>query len=197
MDLVFCGHNHFYERTFPLRGGKNIASAQEPDFTDPGGTVFVVTGGGGGALRTAVPNANSAHYESTYHHIQVDVKDNAITLRAVNKDGALMDKMTLTKKHGTPPPVFHRGDTDGSGTLELTDAIRVLGFLFLGDEAPSCLEAADTDDSGALELTDAVLVLTYLFTGGLAPPPPGPPPGPCGPDPAGSPALSCAEYPGC
>ncbi|MBI4604784.1 MAG: hypothetical protein HY721_22710 [Planctomycetes bacterium] len=37
-----------------------------------------------------------------------------------------------------PPPgkVFHRGDADDNGQLQLTDAIRILGFLFLGGVPP-------------------------------------------------------------
>ncbi|MBI4603605.1 MAG: hypothetical protein HY721_16760, partial [Planctomycetes bacterium] len=31
-----------------------------------------------------------------------------------------------------PEPVFHRGDGDGNGQLELTDAVQILGYLFLG-----------------------------------------------------------------
>jgi hypothetical protein len=76
---------------------------------------------------------------------------------------------------------FKRGDTDGSGEVQLTDAISLLGFLFQGQDTPACLDAADGDDSGALDITDAVFVLGYLFLGTEAPPAPGP--AECGPDP--------------
>jgi hypothetical protein len=84
-----------------------------------------------------------------------------------------------------PLPLFHRGDADGLGDIDLSDAIRILGFLFLGDAVPPCLEAADADDSGELQITDAVFLLGYLFLGAAPPPPPGPPApgGPCGVDP--------------
>ncbi|HVR75571.1 MAG TPA: hypothetical protein VMT52_14645, partial [Planctomycetota bacterium] len=92
---------------------------------------------------------------------------------------------------------FHRGDADDNGSLQLTDAVRILGFLFLGGPAPTCLEAADADDNGSLQLTDAVRILGFLFLGGPPPAPPGPPPSPCGPDPAGSPDLGCDSYTSC
>jgi hypothetical protein len=95
---------------------------------------------------------------------------------------------------------FHRGDADGRGSLDLTDAIFILGFLFQGGEAPACREAADADNDGVIRLTDGVLVLAHLFLGmpGIAPP--GPPGFPCGedPDPEGSPLdLGCGAYAAC
>jgi hypothetical protein len=77
---------------------------------------------------------------------------------------------------------FHRGDSDNNGQLQLTDAVRILGFLFLGGVAPTCKDAADTDGNNQLQLTDAVRILGFLFLGGLPPVAPGPPPQPCGED---------------
>jgi hypothetical protein len=75
-----------------------------------------------------------------------------------------------------PPPGtrFVRGDADSDGNINLTDAVRVLNFLFLGGTAPACLDAADADDSGGLSITDAVRILNWLFTSGVVPPPPSP-----------------------
>ncbi len=83
---------------------------------------------------------------------------------------------------------FRRGDVDDNGTLEITDAVVTLGYLFQG--APTalvCPDAADADDNGALELTDPIAVLNYLFLGGSDPPAPFPG---TGPDPTGDP-LDC------
>jgi hypothetical protein len=94
---------------------------------------------------------------------------------------------------GTP---FHRGDTDNNGQLQLTDAVRILGFLFLGGVAPTCLDAADTDGNNNLQLTDAVRILGFLFLGGVPPVTPGPPPQPCGADNDDA-HLGCALYDKC
>src|SRR5262249_55513095 len=90
-----------------------------------------------------------------------------------------------------PGPRFRRGDSDGSGAVDLTDAVITLGFLFLGQAAPACPDAADADDSGKLELTDAVFALGFLFLGGTAPPDPGP--DHCGPDPTDDGLPDCAD----
>jgi hypothetical protein len=70
--------------------------------------------------------------------------------------------------------LFRRGDIDLSGAVQITDAVLGLQYLFLGGEAPRCLDAVDVDDSGLLDITDPILVLGYLFLGGADIPPPGP-----------------------
>ncbi len=84
---------------------------------------------------------------------------------------------------------------DGLGSVQLTDAVGLLNYLFGGGTKPPCLEAADADDSGTVQLTDAVLILNYLFSGADDPAAPGPTE--CGPDPDGSPDTGCEEYTSC
>ncbi|MBI4603933.1 MAG: PKD domain-containing protein [Planctomycetes bacterium] len=97
-----------------------------------------------------------------------------------------------------PPvgPVFHRGDSDDNGQLQLTDAIRVLGYLFLGAVEPTCLDAADADGNNQLQLTDAIRILGFLFLGGDPPVSPGPPDSPCGLD-NDETHLGCTSYTHC
>lgn len=92
---------------------------------------------------------------------------------------------------------FRRGDVNDSGTLEVTDAINLLGWLFLGGPGSTCLDAVDSDNSGRLDLSDAINVLVFLFGGDL-------PPGPdllgegCDEDPEGEDdGISCESYTSC
>ena len=70
--------------------------------------------------------------------------------------------------------VFVRGDSDLSGELSISDAIRTLAYLFQGGAGPACLDRVDANDDGEASLTDAVFTLAYLFQGGAAPPAPFP-----------------------
>jgi hypothetical protein len=89
---------------------------------------------------------------------------------------------------------FLRGDADSSGVVDLTDAISILGALFLGNrDHLTCERSADTDSSGDIDLTDAVFLLRHLFQGGDPPPAPYPA---CGLDP-GPDGLSCASSQTC
>ncbi|MEM7231286.1 MAG: LamG-like jellyroll fold domain-containing protein [Planctomycetota bacterium] len=97
-----------------------------------------------------------------------------------------------------PPPVgtpFKRGDADASGSVNITDGIFVLNFLFLGGPGPSCAEAGDADDSGAINITDGIFILNFLFLGGPDPAAPGA--NDCGVDPEGSPEAGCESFPAC
>ncbi len=93
-------------------------------------------------------------------------------------------------------PSFREGarDVDDNGTVQLTDAVRVLDFLFASGGGLPCAEAADADDNGTVQLTDAVRILTFLFAGGAVLPAPGAED--CGPDPQ-APGLGCDAYTSC
>jgi hypothetical protein len=82
---------------------------------------------------------------------------------------------------------FVRGETTADARLDISDPVRVLGWLFTGSAEPVCLKAADANDDGKVDLSDAVQVLTFLFSGGRAPVAPFPG---CGVDPSAD-GLSC------
>ena len=88
---------------------------------------------------------------------------------------------------------FLRGDGNDDGTIDLTDAITILNYLFLGGVVPGCLDAADADDDEEIQLTDGIYTLSFLFSGGAPPPAPWPD---CGEDPAGE-GLDCASHQSC
>jgi hypothetical protein len=63
------------------------------------------------------------------------------------------------------PPKFRRGDANQDGSVNLTDAVRILLYLFRGGEMPSCLNAADADDNGRLNMSDPIAILLHLVLG--------------------------------
>ena len=71
-------------------------------------------------------------------------------------------------------PTFVRGDGNSDGSVNLTDGIIPLLYLFSGGDAPACVDAADTNDTGAIEITDAIIIFSWLFSGGAAPVSPSP-----------------------
>jgi hypothetical protein len=88
---------------------------------------------------------------------------------------------------------FRRGDADANGSLNITDPIRILNYLFSGGEAPSCLETADGDASGSINITDPIYLLGFLFQGGPGPPAPFPDCA-CAPEES---ALACDLFTAC
>jgi len=65
-----------------------------------------------------------------------------------------------------PAVPFLRGDSNGDGTIGLSDAVHALNYLFLGGELPGCLSAADTNADGDVDISDATYTLSFLFLGG-------------------------------
>ena len=76
-----------------------------------------------------------------------------------------------------PERLFIRGDVNFTGNVDITDAIYLLSFLFLGFEDPECLDTADTLDEGRINISSPIYLLNFLFTGGPAPRVPYPRPG--------------------
>ncbi len=71
------------------------------------------------------------------------------------------------------PFPFVRGDANGDGDLDISDAVKCLMVLFAGEKC-DCRDSLDADDSGALDITDPVFLLGYLFLEGPNPPQPFP-----------------------
>jgi DNA-binding beta-propeller fold protein YncE len=95
-----------------------------------------------------------------------------------DEDGALDgDELALgfdpADPGSRPPPRgprLLRGDCDGDGRLDLTDAVFTLNWLFHGGRRPPCEAACDASGEGTLNVTDPIRILRFLFLGG---PPPG------------------------
>src|SRR5262245_37361232 len=67
-------------------------------------------------------------------------------------------------------PAFLRGNSNGDASIDISDALFSLGFLFLGSDSPPCADAADANDDGTIDISDASFTLGYLFLGSAAPP---------------------------
>lgn len=87
------------------------------------------------------------------------------------------------------PPMFSRGDANGDGAIDISDAVITLGYLFLGD-TNSCIKALDANDDGVANLLDPIYSLDYQFNQGAVPPAPFMT---CGVDPT-SDGLTCVSY---
>lgn len=86
------------------------------------------------------------------------------------------------------PLAFIRGDCNGDGNADISDAVSTLGILFLGQPS-SCDAACDCNDDEATDISDPVYLLNHLFAFG----PPLPPPfAICDVDP--TPGPSCDDY---
>lgn len=96
---------------------------------------------------------------------------------------------------GTPASqLFTRGDTNGDGGVDVSDAVFALAGLFIpGSLPPECDDATDVNDDGGFDVSDAVYLLASLFIPGA---PPAPDPLDCGSDPTAD-SLGCDRFASC
>jgi predicted phosphodiesterase len=97
VDLVLCGHDHDYERTFPMVGATPVDVGFEPDYHDPAGPIYVVTGGGGQTLYGSGAGSFTAASESAYHVTVIDVAGSTLSITAVALDGTVIDRASISK----------------------------------------------------------------------------------------------------
>ncbi|MDG2084149.1 MAG: dockerin type I repeat-containing protein, partial [Planctomycetota bacterium] len=87
---------------------------------------------------------------------------------------------------------FTRGDVNGDGGVDISDAIATLDYLFTGGTI-SCENSTDSNDDGTLDVADGIALLGYLFSGTGDLPMPFPT---CGIDPTAD-ALECETFTAC
>lgn len=93
-------------------------------------------------------------------------------------------------------PTFERGDSNGDGTIDVSDAVFLLALLFVpGSPSPTCGDASDANDDGSADISDSIYMLAFLFIPGSPAPPE--PFGSCGPDPTGPDLTDCLLYNAC
>jgi hypothetical protein len=88
--------------------------------------------------------------------------------------------------------MFVRGDCNDDTAIDLSDAVFLLGSIFLGLPAPPCQDGCDANDDGVQDLSDAVSILRSVFSDSG----PLPLPDTCGEDPTPDP-LGCQSFSGC
>ena len=165
-------------------------AAARAEALEPDGAGAVAVGGGGGIALTW---RNGASYDSIRverdgapiaelpgdreSHLDPRPGPGAHRYRLIAVQGGVesFPAVTWSRPRGIPG-TFVRGDADGDGRINLTDAVFVFRHLFQGGRQPECLDAADADDDGNLALPDPIAILLHLFLGQTPLPLPGPEP---------------------
>jgi hypothetical protein len=61
------------------------------------------------------------------------------------------------------------GDANGDGTVDISDVVYLIAYIFSGGSPPSPLLAGDANCDSMVDISDVVYLIAYIFSGGLAP----------------------------
>jgi hypothetical protein len=99
VDLVLASHEHFYQRSFPMRDGQALTTSGNL-YADVGGTVYVIQGAGGAPLTDPLPAAWTASAAKDFGYTLVRVVPGEISgLEVITKtvEGEVIDSFSLVK----------------------------------------------------------------------------------------------------
>lgn len=90
VDIVFFGHIHTYERTWPINKNKVV---------EGNGVIYLDLGGSGGHLEQASPTRAwfTNKVKTTHHFGSVVVNGNNLEFRAIDEHGAVFDSFVLNE----------------------------------------------------------------------------------------------------
>jgi hypothetical protein len=109
-----------------------------------GGTVGTITG---------TPNWNATFY------FTIALRDGSIP--------AKVDTAAMSITVVDPPYVC--GDATGDRTVDISDAVNLIAYIFSGGLPPNPLEAGDSNCDSVVDISDVVYLIAYIFSGGLEP----------------------------
>jgi Dockerin type I domain len=64
---------------------------------------------------------------------------------------------------------FICGDANSDGTVNVSDAVHIINYVFVGGEPPDLIASADVNCDGSVNISDAVWIINYIFLGGFPP----------------------------
>jgi len=126
--------------------------------------------------------------------LNVNLGPGIYTIGVRSQDPEIAGNFSISVSRTEEVETFSRGDANADSRVDISDAIFVLNFLFLGSGTPFCSDAADINDDGTLDLSDAISILNRLFFGGREIPLPGL--FDCGADPTED-SLDCERFSSC
>ena len=122
VDVQFYGHEHKYQRLWPVYRKTVLNGSTDEPYTDPGASVHIVTGSAGCKERLSpkILSTRSAWkaytvYDYGYTRLKI-INSSHIHLQQVSddEDGHIVDEFTIIKSHHGPFPSWSPLDPVGS-----------------------------------------------------------------------------------
>ncbi|HDS01032.1 MAG TPA: PKD domain-containing protein [candidate division Zixibacteria bacterium] len=107
----------------------------------------------------AEASASHSWSEAGDYYIKVQAKDE-------NDAESFWSGIKFTHFEGLP---YICGDANSDETVNISDAVYIINYVFVGGTTPDPLEAGDANCDATVNVSDAVWIINYVFVGGNAP----------------------------
>jgi hypothetical protein len=158
VTAYFSGHDHIYERTFPIYKGAVASREVTVDLSATPSTLYFVTGGGGAPLYGTATNWWTSSTQSTLHYAMVTTTDTTCTFQIYTSSNSRIDMFTFKKKTTADktPPVISNTRPSGtvaskSVTLAVSTDEKAYVRYSLADQSYDSMKTQFTTGEGALE----------------------------------------------
>ncbi|HDS00742.1 MAG TPA: hypothetical protein ENO22_06140 [candidate division Zixibacteria bacterium] len=103
----------------------------------------------------------------------------SIDISGVNP-GLYLDSIAISSLDAANSPQYVRvsleltqsylcGDANGDGSINVSDAVYIINYVFIGGAAPEPMASGEVNCDGNVNVSDAVWIINYVFIGGNAP----------------------------
>jgi predicted phosphodiesterase len=155
VDIVLNGHNHNYQRTYPLCHNEGnpaspiIETTEKTTYKDPEGQVYVTAGTGGDSYGELYGQASFVvtQDDSNFGFINIDITNNGQTMKGTfySNGGRILDIFTIDKSSSESPPPSPTGREDtlktGDPTVDSFDAVIIRETSEVGWPDPMLIKA--------------------------------------------------------
>ncbi len=148
-DTAYLGQNYYLE--FKAMGGMPPYTWQKVGGQFPYGLVFH---GGTPSYLDGVPT-----YLADFA-FQMAVYDSSVPTKA---------DTTWIHVLVTEPEGYLCGDANSDGEVNISDAVYIINYVFLGGSAPNPMQSGDVNCDSSVNVSDAVYIINYIFINGSAP----------------------------
>lgn len=160
-----------------VAGDVNLSTVEINGITPTGGAVLPSYPGFGGSVvcvtmpLTTFITPYGLLFDTTYSTFTADGDFGDATSFSIAGDVTLIGRRsTIPAQYIIPPDVVViPGDFDANGSVNISDAVSIIGYIFTGGDAPTNLLAGDNDCSGFINISDAIVMISYVFGHGPAP----------------------------
>jgi hypothetical protein len=119
VDLVLTGHNHNYQRSYPLKSGEIIETTEKINYNDPEGQIYIVAGTGS-VSQYGLDGRSSfiaTRDDDNFGYLDVAITNDGKTLtgKFFANSGSTLDTFTIDKS-GEAPLLEPEPEPSPSGT---------------------------------------------------------------------------------